>query len=968
MRSRKFCQAILTLLLGGVTILQAQSWKDVLNRKGPVRYNDVVKSFEKERSVREEDEDATEEYTEESEKEFEEKDHLFYKWSLFNQRRLDSDGHVTNTLWRTLQAEMSQQQSIQAEGGVPHGNWESIGPTQINSTIPSPANAGSGIGRINSITFNGVDMYLGSASGGAWKGTGAGTWQCLTENIPNLSVSSVCVNPLNPQIIYILTGDGDGYWNGPSNPSIGIIKSTDGGLSWTTTSVLWSTDTSSIAGFKMIMHPSNPETLYVATSEGIYSTYDGWNTYSVFPGFFTDIEFKPGSPSFMYACTLTDFYITTTGGAGGWTQMTEPVITQPDARLAIAVSANRPGWVYVLAGTNSAPFFTGLWLSTNSGVSFGPAKSSMSPCIFCDNSNTYSQATYDIAFTANPADAKEIWMGGIKVWSSLDSGKTWTQRSSYYNVGFDLMHPDIHALEYNAAGELWCGNDGGIFIYTPGGITKWSEQFEGLNIAQYYGMGLDATPPYTSNLFGAQDNGIQRYDGDANNENINYGDGGLAAVDYVSDQLYYNVNSKFFKDCWPIPCDKTPVAAGCNCIDTAYNKEAGVNPYRPIVIDPIDHNKIYHGLNCLWVSTDAADNFSRVTGFPCTDGLISDLDVTSVSKWAVKWNKVYRETAAGVWTDVTGLLTSYGQTLWHIAANTTHPLEAYVCLGGYDATSKVFYTIDGGTNWLNISAGLPNTPVNDIIYQNGSNGGYYAATDIGVYYINNFMFSWIPFRTGMPSVVVTELEINYGENRIYASTFGRGSWGSDLINTCPATDETSLYPSLPSYSTIQASNTVTANSVFNHGFGQNVTLLSAFEVNLIPGFEASNGSEITASIQNCFALKPALNEFSGNFIPTPRNIAKNESVKHHTFSAITISPNPANNYSILDVALSESSDITIDVYDQMGTKVIDVAKLKNQLQGIYRFNLDLLKLKSGVYFIRIQQSTGSHTEKLVVTR
>lgn len=969
MKKPASCLAIFMLVMHMAT---GQTWNEIIKRDGPVKFSEVVKAFEKEKKLTKDENEkrvtAEEQEIKGTEEEFENKDHLYYKWYLNNHTRLDADGNVTNTLWRTLQAETEQQRSSSAESMMPHGTWQSIGPTNINSTILNPFDAGHGVGRVNSIAFSAGNLFLGTASGGAWKGTGSNTWQSITENVPNLSVSSICINPINSSIIYLLTGDGDGYWNGPSNLSVGVIKSIDGGNSWMSTGLAWGVDTLSIAGFRMIMHPVNPDILYVAASNGIYRTSDGGTSWTQEPGFFTDIEFKPGNPNFMYAVSNTHFYTTTTGGTGGWTQMTQPVFSQPDSRMAIAVSADKPNWVYVLVGSKASPFFIGLWLSKNSGVSFGPPRSSMTPCIFCENSNTASFATYNMAFTANPANAAEIWMGATNVFSSSDTGNTWTKRSSYYSFANDIMHPDIHVLEFNAAGELWCGNDGGIFKYTPGDILKqWSIQFEGLNISQFYRLGLDATPPYDLNFFGAQDNGLQRYDGDGDNENVYFGDGGEVAVDYIDAKFYFNGNGRLLKSDVLLGVDITPNTAACGCADASYNNLA-ILPNRPIKIHPLHHDTIYHGLSCLWMSPNAGTNFSLVPGFDCSGSMINDLDVTPVSKWAVKDNKVLRETSSGVWTNVTNGLSANTEIIVRIAAHTTNPLEAYVCYGGYNSTIKVFYTTDGGINWNNLSAGLPNTPINDILYQDGSDGGYYAATDIGVYYINNFMFFWIPFRNGMPSVVVTELEINYGQNKIYASTYGRGGWISDLIEPCPATDQTASYPSLPSYSTIQANNTVTANSVFNQGYGQNVTLLSGLEISFTPGFEASNGTEVTARIQNCPALKPADGQnLTGNYILSKSSAAHPASEKHIAASEFIIAPNPAKEFCTVSIALKENSDLKIEVVNMLGEKISDVTDQKNCLPGNYRFPIPVRQLKNGIYFIKTDYNHIQRTDKLVVT-
>ncbi len=77
---------------------------------------------------------------------------------------------------------------------------------------------------------------------------------------------------------------------------------------------------------------------------------------------------------------------------------------------------------------------------------------------------------------------------------------------------------------------------------------------------------------------------------------------------------------------------------------------------------------------------------------------------------------------------------------------------------------------------------MPNLPVNCIVYQAGTNDDLYVGTDVGVYYKNNTMTDWIPYMTGLPNVVVKELEIHYSSGTISAATYGRGIWESP-VNT-----------------------------------------------------------------------------------------------------------------------------------------------------------------------------------------
>ena len=67
---------------------------------------------------------------------------------------------------------------------------------------------------------------------------------------------------------------------------------------------------------------------------------------------------------------------------------------------------------------------------------------------------------------------------------------------------------------------------------------------------------------------------------------------------------------------------------------------------------------------------------------------------------------------------------------------------------------------DGGVTWAAIGGSLPNLPINCIVYQNGSNDGLYVGTDLGVYYRDNTLADWVPFKTGLPNTIVNELEIS----------------------------------------------------------------------------------------------------------------------------------------------------------------------------------------------------------------
>ena len=92
----------------------------------------------------------------------------------------------------------------------------------------------------------------------------------------------------------------------------------------------------------------------------------------------------------------------------------------------------------------------------------------------------------------------------------------------------------------------------------------------------------------------------------------------------------------------------------------------------------------------------------------------------------------------------------------------------------------IYKTKDGGATWVNISGIIPNMPVNCVVYENNPKNAVYIGTDAGVYYINDGLPDWVPYKVGLPNVIVDELEIHYGAKKIRAATYGRGMWQAPL--------------------------------------------------------------------------------------------------------------------------------------------------------------------------------------------
>ena len=74
-------------------------------------------------------------------------------------------------------------------------------------------------------------IFVGTASGGLWKSTSAGvTWEPIFDHQPTQSIGAVALSPLNPDLVWVGTGEGN-----PRNSHTsgrGLFRSLDGGASW----------------------------------------------------------------------------------------------------------------------------------------------------------------------------------------------------------------------------------------------------------------------------------------------------------------------------------------------------------------------------------------------------------------------------------------------------------------------------------------------------------------------------------------------------------------------------------------------------------------------------------------------------------------------------------------------------------------------------------------------------------------
>lgn len=139
--------------------------------------------------------------------------------------------------------------------------------------------------------------------------------------------------------------------------------------------------------------------------------------------------------------------------------------------------------------------------------------------------------------------------------------------------------------------------------------------------------------------------------------------------------------------------------------------------------------------------------------------------------------------------------------------------RVWVSFSGFEGDKKVWYSSNAGATWSNYDPNgkLSNLPVNDIIYQKGSNDRIFAATDAGVY-VKEPGVDWCRYGD-IPNVRVMELKINPCNQRLIAGTIGRGLLECDI----PSEDVVTTFKTITTNETWSEDVFSTGNIIIENG-------------------------------------------------------------------------------------------------------------------------------------------------------
>lgn len=716
--------------------------------------------------------------------------------------------------------------TIQELAAISATTWTPIGPQPTASMF-----FGNTSGRVTALAVDPTNpniAYLGGAFGGVWKTINAGlNWTPLTDAQASTAMGAIVIDPTSCgpagpcKTIYAGTGEEnfalDSYYGA------GVLKSTDGGNTWTQlgAGVFFNTGGASIsarsggARIAALAISPNGQILLAAVqgagqgagsvASGIYRSADGGNSWSPVltgaPG--TEVLFHPKGNTIAYAAlgsilgnSANGVYKSIDGGLT-WAAVNGAgaLPSGTDAgRIEIAIAPSSPATLYAsIQDPRMATFgsLLGFFQTTNGGATWTNLSNTPDYCA--------PQCWYDNVVRVHPLQASTVFAGGSArgtvgwVLRSNDAGATWQNISQGGGV---VLHVDQHAMAFSANGSrLYVGNDGGAYRTDDSAASSisWVNLNNALNITQFY-PGVSIHPSSEQAGFGGtQDNGTQIYSGNLAWSDTNAcGDGGWTAIDPATPSTVYAA-------CQDIDVEKSAQNGGLNTFLPAVNgldfTDMGAF-IPPFVIDPSLPQRLYFGTFRLWQTTDGATTWTAISG-DVTGGGGATLSTIAVapsdSKTVYTGSnsghvQVSTNVAAGSAAFTDASLGLPGRVVTQIAVDPLDARTAYVTFSGFnfgtDTLGHVFKTTNGGILWTTINGNLPNIPVNDIVIDpdDASRQTLYVATDVGVFQTTNGGGTWSALGTGLPRVAVLSLKLREASRTLRAATHGRGVWDLLLPN------------------------------------------------------------------------------------------------------------------------------------------------------------------------------------------
>lgn len=667
---------------------------------------------------------------------------------------------------------------------------------------------------IDVVSNNPRIIYIGTAGGGVWKSTNAGSVFKPVFDKFSQSIGALVIDQKDPETVWV--GTGECNMRNSVSYGTGLYKTFDGGSNWQKIG-LDSCERIS----KIVIDPTNSDILYVAVPgalwsdskhRGLYKTTDGGKTWTrilyvdVKTGC-ADVIVDPKNPSVVYASTW-QFRRTpwsfTSGGKGSalmkstdggktWKKIQNGFDGQEMGRICLAMSPSETNKLYAIAESKN----TALYATNDGGENWSKKSAGM---------NVTWRPFYFSVIVVDPVDPKRIYRPSLNLSISTDGGESFKEAS--FEGGW--VHSDHHALWVNPNNNshLLLGTDGGLYQSLDKG-NSWT-MFQNLPVSQFYHVSVDNQEPY--NVYGGlQDNGSwyapsQSIDGIENRDwfNCGGGDGFWVQPDLSNpDIIYsesqggeinrYNKKTNEFKSIKPSALPGEP--------------KLRMNWNTPIVNSPNNPRTIYYGAQYLYRTRNMGDTWEKLSPDLTTNnsskqqqeksgglsvdnsGAENHCTIFAICEAPKDENTIWVGTDDGNlqvtlnggknWTNVVKNIKGLPANTWvsSIDVSAFDKNTVFVSFEGHatgDMKPYVFKTTDGGKTWISITTkeirGYAHKVKQDLLNPNllfiGSELGLFMSIDGGK--------SWIQYTANVPCVAVRDIQIHSGTHDVVLATHGRG--------------------------------------------------------------------------------------------------------------------------------------------------------------------------------------------------
>ena len=698
--------------------------------------------------------------------------------------------------------------------------------------------------------------YVGAASGGVWKTTDAGlSWEPVFDGQTAQSVGHLALAPSNPNVVWV--GTGEAHTRSHISLGNGIYQSLDAGKTWTHMGL---ENTGRIA--RVVIHPQNPDIVFACSQghsygpqpeRGVYRTADGGRTWNLVLHVdqntgCSDLAMDPSNPNILIA-GFWQIEIRTwgreSGGPGSgifkstdggltWRRLRGNGLPARDhGKVAVAIARSNPNHIYALIETGDGVPWQGrpadsgeLWASMNGGENW---------TLVTHDRQLAGRTQYYSRVVVQPDDENEAYFLSAAFTRSLDGGRTSVDGGFGSSPGGD--NHDIWIDPTNPA-RMIVGNDGGVSISTTRGRAWYRLQ---LPVAQMYHATVDTRIPYF--VYGNRQDGPS-YRVPSNSRTGGFGGGGGGGGTIARSEWFSVAGGE---SGWATPDPEDPdivwsSASGSGSVGgivtrmdlrtrQAHHVEVwpvstgGWPPaelkYRfvwdaPLTISPHDHNKVYVGSQYVHATTDGGKSWREISPDltlndksrqQISGGLTPDNIgveyfnvVYAIAESRLKPGLIWAGTNDGLvhvtqnggqnWANVTANIPNlppFG-TVWSIQPSRYDTGTAYIAVDFHQVNGRdphLYKTTDYGRTWRMMVNGIPKSPLSythAILEDPVRRGLLYAGTENALYVSFNDGELWQPLQTNLPHAPVYRLVIQEHFNDLVVSTYGRGFWILDDLS------------------------------------------------------------------------------------------------------------------------------------------------------------------------------------------